>query len=214
MGFVVAAVVAGGVGLAKLGMSLGGRKNRIKEQKAAKKEMEASKKAYAALDVSNTFKKMENKMEDLTINQKGAQFEAEKGAQARANTMQSLKGAAGGSGIAALAQQMANSGQLAAQAASDKIATQEAANQKAAAEEASSLQMKEREGEAVAQQRQMDKTGTLLGMSQQRTAAANQARADAKAAQMGAIGDIGGAVVGGLTGGVGGGKTTDPLDNL
>ena len=210
MGFVVtAAVVGGAVGLAKLGMSLGGRKKRIAEQKAAKKEMEASKKAYAALDVSNTFKNMENKMEDLTINQKGAQFEAEKGAQSRANTMQSLQGAAGGSGIAALAQQMANSGQLAAQEASDKIATQEAANQKAASKEAASLQMKEREGEAVAQQRQMDKTGTLLGMAQQRTGAANQARADAKAAQMGAIGDIGGAVVGGLTGGVGGGKTED-----
>jgi len=204
MGFVVtAAVVGGAVGLAKLGMSLGGRKKRIAEQKAAKKEMAAKKKAYEALDVSNTFKNMENKMEDLTINQKGMELQNQQGQQTRANTMQSLKGAAGGSGIAALAQQMANAGQIAAEKSAATIGDQEAANQKAAAEEASSLQMKEREGEAVAQQRQMDKTGTLLGMSQQRTAAANQARSDAKAAQMGAIGDIGGAVVGGLTGGVG-----------
>ena len=203
MGFIVtAAVIGGAVGAAKLGMSLGGRKKRIAEQKAAKKEMEASKKAYAALDVSNTFKNMENKMEDLTINQKGMELESQKGAQSRANTMQGLQGAAGGSGIAALAQQMANSGQLAAQAASDKIGTQEAANQKAASTEAASLQMKEREGDAEAQKRQMDKTGTLLGMAQQRTGAANQARADAKAAQMGAIGDIGAAGMG-LAGGVG-----------
>ena len=34
------------------------------------------------------------------------------------------------------------------------------------------------------------KTGTLLGMSQQRVGAANQARAQAKAQQMGSIGDI------------------------
>ncbi len=204
MGFIVtAAVIGGAVGAAKLGMSLGGRKKRIKEQKAAKKEMAAKKKAYAALDVSNTFKNMENKMEDLTINQKGMELESQKGAQSRANIMDTMGAAAGGSGIAALAQTMANSGQLAAQAAGDKIGTQEAANQKAAAEEAASLQMKEREGEAVAQQRQMDKAGTLLGMAQQRAGAANKARADAKAAQMSAIGDIGGAVTGALTGGVG-----------
>ena len=204
MGFVVTAAVVGGVtGLAKLGMSLGGRKKRIAEQKAAKKEMAAKKKAYAALDVSNTFKNMENKMEDLTINQKGMELESQKGAQSRSNIMSGMNAAAGGSGIAALAQTMANQGQLAAQAAGDKIGTQEAANQKAMSTEASSLQMKEREGESIAQQRAMDKQGTLLGMAQQRTGAANQARADAKNAQMSAIGSIGGAAIGALTAGKG-----------
>ena len=204
MGFVVTAAVVGGVtGLAKLGMSLGGRKKRIAEQKAAKKEMAAKKKAYAALDVSNTFKNMENKMEDLTINQKGMELESQKGAQSRSNIMSGMNAAAGGSGIAALAQTMANQGQLAAQAAGDKIGTQEAANQKAMSTEASSLQMKEREGESIAQQRAMDKQGTLLGMAQQRTGAANQARADAKNAQMSAIGSIGGAAIGAITAGKG-----------
>ena len=204
MGFVVTAAVVGGVtGLAKLGMSLGGRKKRIAEQKAAKKEMAAKKKAYAALDVSNTFKNMENKMEDLTINQKGMELESQKGAQSRSNIMSGMNAAAGGSGIAALAQTMANQGQLAAQAAGDKIGTQEAANQKAMSTEASSLQMKEREGESIAQQRAMDKQGTLLGMAQQRTGAANQARADAKNAQMSAIGSIGGADIGAITAGKG-----------
>ena len=199
MSFTVAAIVGAGVGLAKLGMGLSGRKKRIAEQKAAKEEMEAKKKQYEALDTSNTF----NKMEDLTINQKGMELQRQEGQQQRANIMQNLQGAAGGSGIAALAQQMASSGQLAAQKTAAMIGDQEAANQKAAATEASAIQTAERQGEQVAQQRTMDKQATLLGMSQQRSAAANQARADAKAAQMSAVGDIGSSVVGGITKGKG-----------
>ena len=190
MSFTVAAIVGAGVGLAKLGMSLSGRKKRVAEQKAAKKEMEAKKKAYEALDTSNVYKNMENKMEDLTINQKGMQAQMQQGQQSRADTMQKLKGAAGSSGIAALAQQMANQGQLAAQKSGAMIGDQEAANQAKTAAEASRLDTLERQGEQTAQQRTMDKQGTLLGMSQQRVGAASQARADAKAAQMSAIGDI------------------------
>ena len=199
MSFAVAAAVTAGVGLAKLGVSLSGRKKRIEEQKKAKAEMEQKKKAYEALDTSNVFKNMENKMEDLTINQKGMQLQTQQGQQQRANIMQQMKGAAGASGIAALAQQMANQGQLAAQKAGATIGDQEAQNQAKAAAEASRLQTLERQGEQTAQQREMDKQGTLLGMSQQRVGAANQARADAKAAQMSAVGDIGSSVIGGIT---------------
>ena len=200
MSFTVAAVVGAGVGLAKLGMSLGGRKKRIKEQKDAKKAMDAKMKQYEALDTSNTFKNMENKMEDLTINQKGMELQNQQGQQTRANTMQNLQGAAGGSGIAALAQQMANSGQLAAQKSGEMIGTQEAANQAAAAGEASAIQTAERQGAQVSQQRTMDKQGTMLGMAQQRKGAADQARTDAKSAQMGAIGSIGSSLLGGGVG--------------
>tara|TARA_R100001594_G_scaffold146095_1_gene197057 strand:- start:2625 stop:3251 length:627 start_codon:yes stop_codon:yes gene_type:complete len=203
MSFTVAAIVGAGVGLAKLGIGLSGRKKRIAEQKAAKAEMEAKKKQYEALDTSNTFKNMENKMEDLTINQRGMELQNQQGQQQRANIMQQMSGAAGGSGIAALAQQMAASGQLAAQKSAAMIGDQEAANQAKAAAEAARLQTAERQGEQVAQQRTMDKQATLLGMSQQRKAAADQARADARAAQMSAIGDIGSAAIGGITGGKG-----------
>ena len=203
MSFTVAAIVGAGVGLAKLGIGLSGRKKRIAEQIAAKKEMEAKKKQYEALDTSNTFKNMENKMEDLTINQRGMELQNQQGQQQRANIMQQMSGAAGGSGIAALAQQMAASGQLAAQKSAAMIGDQEAANQAKAAAEASKIQTQEMAGEQVAQQRTIDKQATLLGMSQQRKAAADQARADARAAQMSAIGDIGSAAIGGITGGKG-----------
>ena len=201
MSFAVAAAVTAGVGLAKLGVSLGGRKKRIEEQKKAKAEMEQKKKAYEALDTSNVYKNMENKMEDLTINQKGMQLQTQQGQQQRANIMQQMKGAAGASGIAALAQQMANKGQLAAQEAGAMIGDQEAQNQAKAATEASRLQTLERQGEQTAQQREIDKQGTLLGMAQQRKGAADQARADATAQQMSAIGDIGSAATTYFTGG-------------
>ena len=185
MSFVAAAatasMIAGGAkavgGLAKLGMSLAGRKKRIREQKAAKKEMEAKKAAYEALDTSNTFKNKDNNMDDMTVDQRAAQFAAQEGAKQRANIMQQMSGAAGSSGIASLAQAMANEGQLAAQKAAADIGKQERENQKLASQEASKIQELERRGEQVSQERTMAKTGTLLGMAQQRLGAANQARA-------------------------------------
>lgn len=88
----------------------------------------------------NEYAGMENTMEDLTVNQQQAQFEAQQGQQQRANIMQQMGGAAGGSGVAGLAQAMANQGQLATQRASASIGQQEAANQMAAAQQAGRLQ--------------------------------------------------------------------------
>lgn len=212
MAFAIAAVVGGVVagvgGLAKIGMSLAGRGDRIAEQDAARKEMKKYKEQYENLDTSNIyanvqnqFTNMENTYEDMTINQQQAQFEAQQGAQQRANIMQSMRGAAGGSGIAALAQAMANEGQLATQRASASIGMQEARIQQLRAGEASRLQTLEREGEQYAEGLRLSgaetargleysKTGTLLGMSQQRAAAANQARRMAAAQQMSAVGDL------------------------
>jgi len=189
-------------GLAKLGMSLSGRGKRIAEQKQAKAEMDAMKEEYRSLDTSNPYANLQNTAEDLTVNQQQAQFQAQQGQQQRANIMQNLQGAAGGSGIAGLAQAMANQGQLASQKASASIGNQESANQRMAAQQAAGNQLQEAQGEARSQDLQAQKTSTLLGMSQQRLGAANQARAEAKAAQMSAVGDIAGAA-GDLVGGMG-----------
>jgi len=189
-----AGAIAKGVGgAAKLGMSLAGRGDRIAEQNKAKAEYRKQMADYKALDTSNPYANMQNTMEDLTVNQQQAQFQAQQGAQQRANIMQGMQGAAGGSGVAALAQAMANQGQLQTQQISSSIGQQEAANQRMAATEASKIQSLEREGDARTQDLEMQKTSTLLGMSQQRLGAANQARAEAKAQQMSAVGDIAGA---------------------
>ena len=145
----------------------------FKQQAAtAQIAVDAQKKAYKDIEfknpyagMKNQFEGMENVMEDVTVNLQQAQFQAQQGAQQRANIMNVMRGAAGGSGIAALAQSMANQGQLAAQKSGAMIGDQEAANQAKTAAEASRLDTLERQGEQTAQQREMDKQGTLLGMS-------------------------------------------------
>ena len=213
MAFIATAAIVGGSiaaagGIAKLGMALHGRQDRIEEQTAAKEEMDKKKQEYDQLDTSNLAAKvknqytnMENTYEDMTVNQQQAQFEAEQTQQQQANIMDNMRGAAGGSGIAGLAQAMANQGQLATRRASASIGAQEAQIQQLRAGEASRLQMQERMGEQQAETTRLagaekarglewDKTSTQLGMSQQRLGAANQARAEAKAQQMSAVGDI------------------------
>ena len=186
------------------------------QQRLARAEVEKQKAAYEGLDTSNLYANvqnqyanMENTMEDLTVNQQQAQFQAQQGAQQRANIMQGLQGAAGGSGIAALAQQMASQGQLATQQASASIGQQEAANQKAAAMQAGKMQQLERYGEGAAEQLrlkgaetsrtlQADKTTKLLGMAGSELTAANQAKAAAEAQRASGISGI----IGGVTGGI------------
>ena len=139
-----------------------------KQQKAAaakeaesRAEMDRLRNVYANLDTSNPYLNMENTMEDLTINQQQADFERQQFQQGQANIMEGLRGAAGGSGIAALAQQLAQSGQLAAQRSSASIGQQEAANERARAQMAGQIQQQERQGEIISRQQERDKQSTL-----------------------------------------------------
>jgi hypothetical protein len=200
MSFILAGIAVA-AGATQVIMANQGRKARIAEQQAAKAEMEKNKKAYEQLDTSNTYANLENKFEDITVNQQQAQFEAQQNQQNQANIMQQMQGAAGGSGIAGLAQAMANQGQLSSQKAAASIGAQEARNQQLIASEASKNQQLERAGEQVAQQREMDKTGTLLGMSQERKAAADEARAAAKQQAMAGVGTMTSALGSGIQAG-------------
>ena len=202
MSFLIAAAAVGvAAGASKIIMANQGRKARIAEQAAAKQEMEKNKAAYENLDTSNAYANLENKFEDMTVNTQQANFEAQQNQQNQANIMQSMQGAAGGSGIAGLAQAMANQGQLSSQKASASIGQQEAANQKLAMGEASKNQQLEAAGQQASQQMTMDKTGTLLGMSQQRKAGADAARAAAKQQAMEGVGQIGTAAMGAMSAG-------------
>ncbi len=210
--------VAVAAGATQVIMANQGRKGRIAEQKAAMAEMEKNKKAYEQIDTSNTYANLENKFEDLTVNQQQAQFEAQQNQQQQANIMNQMNAAAGGSGIAALAQAMANQGQLASQRAAASIGMQEAKNQQLVAQEASRIQQLEAAGEQTAQQREADKQATLLGMSQQRKGAADQAREVAKQQAMAGVGTIGSALASGVDAGMAnidsGGSFFKPGENV
>ena len=193
--------VAVAAGASQVIMANQGRKGRIAEQKAARAEMQKNKKSYEAIDTSNTYANLENKFEDVTVNQQQAQFEAKQNQQQQANLMNQMNASAGGSGIASLAQAMANQGQLSAQKASASIGMQEAQNQKLIAGEASRNQQLEAGGAQVAQQRETDKRATLLGMSQSRAAGADEARAQAKQQAMAGVGTIAGGLGAGVDAG-------------
>ena len=173
---------------------------------AAQDEYDTQKRAFMNLDtsnlygdVSNPYANMQNTMEDLTVNQQQAQFEAQQGQQQRANIMSQMGGAAGSSGIAGLAQAMANQGQIATQRASASIGQQEAANQQAAASQAGQLQKMERQGAwksdmtrraGAEQSRQLEKekTNTLLAMATNRLGTAKSAHQTAQQEMWGGIG--------------------------
>jgi lipopolysaccharide export LptBFGC system permease protein LptF len=184
LGTAAVSLVSGAIGASKA--SKAQRKAEAEERKK-KAEMNRLKNVYSNLDTSNPFLNMENVYEDLTINQQQAQFEAQQNQQNQANILGNLKGAAGGSGIASLAQTLAQQGQLNAQRSSASIGKQEAANQMTAARQAGMIQNKERQGEITSRNLKRDQTGTLLGMSQQETAAARDQAAMAEQAKWGAI---------------------------
>lgn len=182
-----------------VGGLIGGRKRR-REQRRAKAEMNAMKQQYMGLDTSNLYANLENTAEDLTVNTQAADFAAQQNQASQANMMSGMQAAAGGSGIAALAQAMSNQAAQQNQAASASIAQQESSNQAAMAQQAASNQAMERQGAGMSRQLQYEKTGTMLGMAQQRLGAANAAREAAKQSVIGGIGQIGGAVASGLAG--------------
>ena len=165
-------------------------KRAAKEQKKAQEELDKNKALYASLDTSNPYMNMENTMEDLTVNQKEAEFIKQQQEQQRANILEQMKGAAGGSGIAALAQSLANQGSLDAQKAAVSIGKQETANQLAEAKEASRLQGLEREGELISRQAEFGKVSSMMGMSADEVAAARARKEAATAMTMSGADDI------------------------
>jgi len=152
---------------------------------------------YAGLQ--NYYEGMENVFEDMTVSTQAADFQMERGDQQRANIMQNLRGAAGGSGIASLAQSLANQGVLQAGQVSANIAQQERQNQIMMAKGANQVQNLERQGmsaadmamrggEAMVQQAEMSRQSTLLGVEMSGMAGANAGVQSAYSNQMSAQG--------------------------
>lgn len=187
------------------------RKARIAEGQAA---YDKSLEAYFAQDTSNLYANMENTMEDLTVNTQAADFAAAQQAQGLSNVLSQTRQAAGGSGIAALAQSLANQQSQNAIAASASIGQQESANQAMAAQMAGQNQLYELSG--AEQSRQLK--ANLLG--QRATIDANEL-ATAEAAQQAALqqryegaGMVAGGVTDALMMGFGGDLATGGLKGV
>ena len=152
-----------------------------KEQMAL---LEQQKQRYRDFEFTNPYAGMQNVFEDLTVNQEAARFQAERGAQQRANIMQAMQGAAGATGIASLAQALAGQGAMQARQISTDIARQEQANQLAAAKGAQAVDLAQRQGSQMVQEAEMQRQATLLGMQFQGAAGSNIALQQAQQNQM------------------------------
>ena len=199
--------------------ALFGHAQRKRERDAANEDLgnqmdawEDTKMTNPYAGVKNPYADMENVYEDQTVDLKAAEFAKEQSQQSMANIMASMQGAAGGSGVAGLAQVLANQGVKQAQQASADIGRQEQANQARARGEAGRLQqldvegeqkrdLLEREGARMVEQFDLDKQDKMLGFAMDRSAAANQAIDDANR-QLDQF--VTGAVTGGLQAATGG----------
>ena len=180
-------------GLAQLGLGAVNSFQAAQRQREARADYEKSLADFRSQDTSNLYANLENPYEDLTVNQQQAQFQAQQQQQGLADTMQGLRGAAGGSGIAAFAQSIANQQSRNLQAASASIGQQESANQRMAAQGAMQIQSMERGGAAQARALESEMRSTELGMSMNQLAAANVARQQAFGQIAGGVGNIGAA---------------------
>jgi hypothetical protein len=197
------AVVAGGSagvigGIAGIASGIIGSKERRREQELAQSEYDMYRAQLEARDTSNPYLNMQNVYEDLTVNTQAAEFAAQQQAQGQANIMDQFAGAAGGSGIAGLAQAMAQQQAQSAQAAAVDIGQQERQNLMAERSMAGQLQAQEREGELISRKMQQQKTNTLLGMAQGRLGAARAAREQARQAIIGGVGQVAGSLAPGF----------------
>ena len=186
----------------------------LEKQKAVYREFEFTN-PYADVknqfsDLRNYFTGMENVFEEGVVDTQAAEFQMQQGAQQRANIMSALQGSAGGSGIASLAQTLANQGALQARQASVDIAQQARQNKILRAQAEMQLQqqertgmmkadilqrqgagqadMTERGGAAMVQSAEMQRQATLLGIEYGGMAGANAGVQAAYANQMAGFG--------------------------
>tara|TARA_R100000805_G_scaffold79_5_gene114 strand:+ start:6530 stop:7387 length:858 start_codon:yes stop_codon:yes gene_type:complete len=158
------------------------------EQEVQRKLLEEQKDRYRQFEFKNPYANMQNVFEDMTVDMRAADFQRQQGEQQRANILQALRGAAGTSGIASLAQSMAMQGQLQSQQIAANIAQQERQNAIMSAKMAGQIDMTERGGEAMVQSAEMGRQSTLLGIAYGGMAGANAGVQAAYANQMAGFG--------------------------
>jgi len=181
-----------------------GGKERKRQRDIAQGAYDKSLDAYFSQDISNPFANMQNTMEDLTVNTQAADFAAAQQAQGLSDVLGQTRQAAGGSGIAALAQSLANQQSQNALSAGASIGQQEASNQRAAAGMAAQNQATMLQGEANVQARRSALLGERFQIDAAQLATREQAIQDALAARTEGLGQMLGGVGDAFMMGVGG----------
>tara|TARA_R110002012_G_scaffold5411_3_gene24661 strand:+ start:6119 stop:7036 length:918 start_codon:yes stop_codon:yes gene_type:complete len=233
MSFLVAGAVIGvGAGVGGYLSSRRAQRKAESQESRARGQMEKYRESYSGMDITNPYanmqnqftgmqnpyENMENVYEDLTVDTRASEFEAQQFGQSQANILGDLRGTAGPSGIAALAQTLSNQGALQAQRSSASIGQQESANQRMMAQEAGRLQgleartgldidlktrseaaridMQGAQGEIQRQQREEQRASDLMRMYGGETAGYGQQATQAEQSKFSALGGIGQSLIG------------------
>jgi len=186
------AIAAGAV---KAGIGLIGGGKRKRELERAQRGYDMQKQRYENMDTSNPYQNMENVMEDATINTQQADMVKQQQMQSQANTMDQFGQAAGGSGIAALAQAMSQQQSQNAQQASASIGQQERSNMMAERNMAGQIQNQKISGDIQSREMELGKIDSMMQMAGQRL---QGAQANKSAHDQMAISGLGGMAAGGL----------------
>ena len=217
---------AGASGIISSVGSLFGAGRRRREQKAANEEFQKRKQAFESIEYVNPYANLtnpyanlqnpyaENLYEDLGVNMQSADFLKEQQQQSQANLMQQFRGAAGGSGVAALAQSMSNIASGQARQAAVDIARQERANEiarikgeqqrrtgqfgidKMKAAGGFTVDKLQAQGESFRRRQENARTRALFGLSIDRKMAADKARQTARSQFIGGLGSAAAGIAG------------------
>lgn len=200
-----------------------------KEEAKAKQEFESQLQAYkdtnivnAYAGVSNTFRDIKSSAGLLGVNTQQAEFEQQQATANQAQMLNQLRGAAGSSGVASLAQAMANEQAKTTQRIAANIGQQETgisrqraqmdmAAQTQRAQGAMRAQMARAQGAAQQQQLQIGQQESLLNIAAEQYGAASQGVAEEEAQQAAMGGAIGSAIGGGLALAIPGGAAFAPV---
>ena len=203
----------------------------------ARKRLQEAREAYNAIEFTNPyegitnpyegvtsqFTGMENVFEEPQVDTRAADFMREQSQQQQANILQNLRGVAGSSGVAGLAQQISNIGTQQARQAAVDIARQERQSETARRREASRIDMLQRQdaqridmlqrqgnfqadmlqrkGDLFRQQQEQNRIANLYGLAADRQTGTSQALNTAQTQFSSALGDLGGTIAGGVAGG-------------
>ena len=217
---------AGASGIISSVGSLFGAGRRRREQRFANEEFQKRKQAFESIEYVNPYANLtnpyanlqnpyaENLYEDLGVNMQSANFLREQQQQSQANLMQQFRGAAGGSGVAALAQSMSNIASGQARQAAVDIARQERANEiarikgeqqrrtgqfgvdKMKATGQFGIDKLQAQGEDLRRRQENARTQAMFGLSIDRKTAADRARQTARSQFIGGLGSAAAGVAG------------------
>jgi len=204
---VTAKVLAGAAAGFLLGRRRSGRNNSLQRQLAeAQRKFEERLDAYEKSEfkpLDEDALKQENVMEELEVDTQAQDYAREQFQQQQANIMAGMRGVAGGSGIAGLAQALSNQAKQQARETQVSISEQLRANRAMERQEAARLKAQERAVTLAnmqgANQFEIDKMTTLIGVAGEQVKGARQAIADKlayKGQVAGAVGQVAGAVLG------------------